>query len=54
MHQTLKSLFPHLRVFITEKEEFTDFVFLASEEPIDLNPASEDRRIDGCSIMNTR
>jgi spermidine synthase len=45
VHQTLKSLFPHVRVFITEKEEFTDFVFLASEEPIDLNPAGEDRRI---------
>ena len=45
VHRTLKILFPHLRVFITEKEEFTDFVFLASEEPIDLNPAGEDRRI---------
>jgi len=29
VHQTLKSLFPQLRVFITEKKEFTDFVFLA-------------------------
>ena len=40
-----KSLFPHLRVFSTEKEEFTDFVHLASEEPFDLNPAGEDRAI---------
>jgi spermidine synthase len=45
VHRTLKSLFPHLRVFITEKGEFTDFIFLASEQPIDVNPASEDRRI---------
>jgi hypothetical protein len=27
-----------VRVFITEKEEYTDFVVLASEEPIDLKP----------------
>lgn len=45
VHRTLKSLFPHLRVFITEKGEFTDFIFLASEQPIYVNPASEDRRI---------
>jgi hypothetical protein len=45
VHQTLKSVFPQVRVFITDKKEFTDFVFLASEEPIDLDPASEDRRV---------
>jgi spermidine synthase len=45
VYRTLKSLFPHLRAFITEKEAFTDFVFLASEKPILLETASEDRRI---------
>ena len=45
VHQTLKSVFPQVRVFITDKKEFTDFVFLASEEPIYLDPASEDRRV---------
>lgn len=45
VHRTLKSLFPHLRVLITEKAEFTDFIFLASEQPILLNASSEDRRV---------
>jgi spermidine synthase len=45
VHRTLNSLFPHVRVFITEKGEFTDFIFLTSEQSIDLNQASEDRRI---------
>ena len=45
LYRTLKSLFPHLRVFITEKTEFTDFVFLASEQPIVLEGSSQDRRV---------
>lgn len=45
VHRTLKSLFPHLRVFITEKADFTDFIFLASEQPILLDASSEDRRV---------
>jgi spermidine synthase len=45
VYRTLKSLFPHLRVFITEKDAFTDFVFLASEKPILLDRSSEDRRM---------
>lgn len=45
VYRTLKSLFPHLRVFITEKTEFTDFVFLASNQPIVLDTSSQDRRI---------
>ncbi len=45
VHQTLMSVFPQVRVFITDKNEFTDFVFLASGEPIHLDPISEDRRI---------
>lgn len=45
VHRTLKPLFPHLRVFITEKTEFTDFVFLASTAPLQLDAASKDRRL---------
>jgi spermidine synthase len=45
VHRTVKGLFPHLRVFITEKSEFTDFVFLASAQPILLDAASHDRRV---------
>ena len=45
VYRTLQSLFPHLRVFTTEKSDFTDFVFLASEAPIVLDASSEDTRI---------
>jgi spermidine synthase len=44
-HRTLKGLFPQLRVFTTEKTEFTDFIFLASERPILLDASSDDRRV---------
>jgi spermidine synthase len=43
VHHTLTSLFPHVRVFVTSKDEFTDFVFMASEEPLYLIPSSDDR-----------
>ncbi len=45
VHRTLQSLFPHLQIFTTEKSDFTDFVFLASETPIVLDTSSEDTRI---------
>jgi spermidine synthase len=45
VHRTLKSLFPQIRIFTTEKTEFTDFIFLASETPILLDPSSADRRV---------
>lgn len=45
VHRTIQSLFPQVRVFATDKEGFTDFVFLASAEPLHLDPASNDRRI---------
>lgn len=45
VHRTLKSLFPQLRVFFTKNDEFTDFIFLASEQPISLDPSSADRRV---------
>jgi spermidine synthase len=43
--RTLKSLFPHLRAFVTEKTEFTDFIFLASEQPLHLEVSGQDRRV---------
>ncbi len=45
VHRTLQSLFPHLRVFTTEKSDFTDFVFLASTQPIMLDASSDDQRV---------
>jgi spermidine synthase len=45
VHQTLKSLFPHLRTFVTDKTEFTDFIFLASREPVAIDPQTGDRRL---------
>ncbi|NWF72267.1 MAG: fused MFS/spermidine synthase [Nitrospirae bacterium] len=45
IHHTLRSLFPQVRVFTTSKDEFTDFVFLASEETVQLDPARQDHRI---------
>ena len=43
--RTLKSLFPHVRVFVTEQSDFTDFVFLASNRPVQIEAAGADRRI---------
>jgi spermidine synthase len=34
VHRTLQDLFPHLRTFVTDKSEFTDFIFLASLDPV--------------------
>jgi spermidine synthase len=45
VYRTLKTIFPHLRVFITEKDVLTDFVLLASEKPIPLDNSSGDRRM---------
>lgn len=45
VHRTLKGLFPQLRTFTTEKTDFTDFVFLASEQPILLEASSDDRLV---------
>ena len=43
--KTLKSVFPHSRVFITEKTEMTDFIFLASAEALELDASSQDYRV---------
>lgn len=45
VHRTLTSLFPHVRVFVTEHSDFTDFVFLASDRPVQIEAAGTDRRI---------
>ena len=45
VYRTLKSLFPHVRVFVTEQSDFTDFVFLASDRPVQIEAAGTDRRI---------
>ncbi len=45
VYKTLKTLFPSLRVFTTENGEFTDFIFLASAEPLELDANSQDKRL---------
>jgi len=45
VYKTLRAVFPHLRVFTTEPGEFTDFVFLASEQPLELDAHGQDRRV---------
>lgn len=45
VHRTLSELFPHLRVFVTDKNEFTDFIFLASQVPLPIESHASDHRI---------
>lgn len=45
VYETLRSLFPHLRVFVTERTELTDFILVASESPLVLDPHSSDLRV---------
>jgi len=45
VHRTLKDLFPYLRVFVTDKAEFTDFIFLASPEPLPIEAMRSDHRV---------
>ena len=45
VYKTLATVFPRIRVFTTEKGEFTDFIFLASRAALDLDPKSADRRV---------
>jgi spermidine synthase len=37
VYKTLKEVLPNIRVFVTEKKEFTDFIFLASRRDIPLD-----------------
>ena len=45
VHQTLQRVFPHLRVFVTDEADFTDFIFLASRRPLSIEKLTGDRRI---------
>lgn len=45
VYKTLKEVLPNIRVFITEKTEFTDFIFLASNQPVKLDHNNPDPRI---------
>lgn len=45
VYKTLKTVLPEVSVYITEKAEFTDFIFLASQEPIALDRNNSDRRV---------
>jgi spermidine synthase len=45
VHRTLEDLFPHLRTFVTDKSEFTDFIFLASLAPVAIDPQTGDHRL---------
>lgn len=42
--RTVASLFPSVRVFVTDKGDFTDFIFLASSEPLSLDALRDDDR----------
>ena len=45
VYKTLKEVLPNIRVFVTEKKEFTDFIFLASEQDITLDRNNPDQRV---------
>lgn len=44
VYKTLKQVLPNVRVFVTEKTEFTDFIFLASLQPVTLARSNPDQR----------
>lgn len=45
VYKTLKQVLPNIRIFITDKAEFTDFIFLASNQPVVLDRVNPDRRV---------
>lgn len=45
VHRTLVDRFPHVRTFVTDKGDFTDFIFLASRHPVSIAVSSNDRRL---------
>lgn len=45
VYKTLKEVLPNVQVFITEKAEFTDFIFLASNQPVTLDRNNPDQRV---------
>ena len=45
VYKTLKQVLPNISVYITDKAEFTDFIFLASEQPVALDHSLPDERV---------
>ena len=45
VYKTLKAVMPHIRVFITDKAEFTDFIFLASNQEVIIDGNNPDQRL---------
>lgn len=45
VYKTLRQTLPNVRVFITEKQDFTDFIFLASNQQISLDRNDSDPRV---------
>jgi len=45
VYKTLKEVLPNIRVFVTEKKEFTDFIFLASNQAVTLDRNNPDQRV---------
>lgn len=45
VYKTLQAVLPEVNVYITDQAEFTDFIFLASKTPLQLDTASKDPRV---------
>ncbi len=45
VYKTLKEVLPNIQVYITDKAEFTDFIFLASQQPVGLDHTIADERV---------
>ena len=45
VYKTLKQVLPNIKVFITEKKEFADFIFVASNQELALDRNNRDERI---------
>ncbi|MBL8037648.1 fused MFS/spermidine synthase [Nitrospira sp. CMX1] len=45
VYRTIKTVFPHLKAFVTDQADFTDFIFLASEHPLAIGPSFDDLRV---------
>ena len=43
VYKTLATVLPNIRVFVTDKGDFTDFIFLASKEPLTLQTGTQDK-----------
>ncbi len=45
VYKTLKQVLPNIRIFVTEKKDFTDFIFVASNQDLALDKKNPDPRI---------